>query len=129
MGEPERPVLDKLAPRLMPGGRLAHPPGWDDLLEQLDAQLSELVPSYRIWETVLRYGSLRVDVDLPETSDDLHRQAFDLVSLAQRASTWTCQVCGQSSPRTVAAVMVDLLPGAEAWQVLCKDHQAALVSR
>lgn len=87
-----KPVLDRIP---VEWGKYLPDEGWDQLLLDLDRELSEIDPDYAIHQAKEKFGSLRFYVGL---SDHLSKAevsaARGLIELAEVRSGRTCERCG-----------------------------------
>jgi hypothetical protein len=71
-------------------------PGWHPLLDQLHAELSELVPDYKTAQVKEKFGKLRVYVDLPAAArETLGDAIWQVLGKYEDMSGHTCEDCGQ----------------------------------
>jgi hypothetical protein len=70
--------------------------GWKPLVEDLDRELSQIVPGYEILQVKQKLGGLRYYVAYPEKASSQARSAADAAILAaERKASQTCETCGQ----------------------------------
>ena len=87
-----KPILDRIPPEW---GTYLPDPGWDQLLLELDARISETDPDYTIFQAKEKFGTLRFYISLSEGADE-HDDAIvgNLVTMAEHKSSHTCEWCG-----------------------------------
>lgn len=68
---------------------ISTPPGWDDLIIELDAALAEIQPHYVIFQAKEKFGGLRY-----YCSGDGSEAARDIIREAERKSRSVCEDCG-----------------------------------
>jgi hypothetical protein len=96
---PYAAALESILSRIPdPWGRwIDHDAGWYPLVVSVDQQLAEVDPDYVIHQVKEKYGTLRFYCSPCGDQPDPRRQEFfdSVVADAQRASTVTCERCGQ----------------------------------
>jgi hypothetical protein len=95
------------------------PPGWWDLIAELDAQLRALEPDYGVHQVKEKSGGLRYYVDLEGIAPEIARVMQSLITAAETASFATCVVCGKPGE----AVVRDPTQLPEV-KTLCREHRA-----
>ncbi|ANG84648.1 hypothetical protein A8L33_03940 [Microbacterium aurantiacum] len=106
---PQSDALQRLLSR-MPAGRWPHveiPPGWIDLVLELDDVLARIEPDYRLLQAAKRNG----DLVYRAVTDGGTPYPFDeRIRSAQFRARITCEVCGEAGqPRTRSrTVLCDL---------------------
>lgn len=91
------------------------PPGWHDLVRQLDADLVQIVPDYQVNQAKEKFGGLRFYTSFPTPVEKELMQRFrDRVHAAEAISYTICDVCGQQGE----------LRSRERrwWRTLCEEH-------
>lgn len=67
-------------------------PGWNDLIDKLEADLREVYPDIVASQIKEKFGGLRYYIDsVPEEVSD---RVFDLIETAEAASYAICEACG-----------------------------------
>lgn len=84
--------LASLETKLVGGLGINIGPGWLDLVLELDRQLTELFPNYRIHQIKEKFGGLRYYVDIPWSQDS---KAYALIGKAETESFKICEWCGK----------------------------------
>ena len=92
-----KPILDRIPPEW---GTYLPDPGWDQLLLELDARISETDPDYTIFQAKEKFGTLRFyfsasDGAAPGSSDKMR----DLIVYAEDKSAHTCEQCGAAGAK------------------------------
>lgn len=80
-----KPVLDRIPEHW---GKYLPDPGWDDILLELDAKLSEIDPDYVIHQAKEKFGTLRFYTSLP------FEAGREAIQEAEAKSARTCENCG-----------------------------------
>jgi hypothetical protein len=73
--------------------------GWDWILEDLNSKLEFLDPNYKVAQVKEKFGTLRFYFDTEATGEKL-KIMNDLVELAERWSSITCESCGNSNGKS-----------------------------
>ena len=107
--EKMKPVLDRI-PDMW--GKYLPEIGWDDLLLELDAKLSEIDPDYIIHQAKQKFGELRVYAVFSDGSFDRDSEFVELIREAAEKSTRTCEYCGKEGLTRRGGWIV----------VLCDEH-------
>jgi hypothetical protein len=68
------------------------PPGWDNIIGELDSELAQIDPDYKIFQVKEKFGALRYYSSL-----DVNDQARKIVTLATLQSSITCEECGKKA--------------------------------
>lgn len=94
---PDGPISALQARSVNPNfrGMIAPPRGWVDLVVKLDADLAELFPNYTVFQVKEKFGGLRYYISTYGKGNiEDAATANDLISNAEHASFYICQVCG-----------------------------------
>lgn len=89
-------------------------PGWEPLVDTLYARITEVAPEIVVDQVKEKFGGLRFYYDLPQEAAERTQDSFPitfgartvgeqverLVSAAETASHWICEVCGKGGART-----------------------------
>lgn len=77
-------------------GMISHPPGWDEIVEELHNELVKIIPDYKAFQTKQKFGTLRFYIEpLPGLSEETYNRIFGLIREAEAKSAHTCEECGQ----------------------------------
>jgi len=102
--------LFKAYPKIFPKGRdvdmrenlmcfgFSHGDGWYNILDELFTDISILLGS--IYEIDMiqvkeKFGALRIYYDMLKGTKVISDQLYELISEAEKKSTYTCEVCGK----------------------------------
>lgn len=76
--------------------------GWNWILEDLEKKLSYLDPNYSINQVKEKFGTLRFYFESSTDNSLLMEIMNDVVRTAETASASTCEICGNSSTRSMS---------------------------
>lgn len=69
--------------------------GWQPLIDEIDAKLTELDPGYVVDQIKEKWGGLRFYVTVSvDCDEDTERQIQDVLWAAEELSLWICEDCG-----------------------------------
>jgi hypothetical protein len=88
------------------------PDGWKRIVEETDAKLAYLDPKYKITQIKEKFGTLRYYYETSKRSQLVWEIMNAVVREAERESATTCEVCGNSSSRSIQSKGVKFDPTA-----------------
>ncbi len=87
--------LEPLVARALPGGEICTPFGWDQILIDLDQDLAQVDPDYKILQAKEKFGTLRFYWQhSPGQTPKSISKFQELVLEAEAKSAETCEQCG-----------------------------------
>jgi hypothetical protein len=69
--------------------------GWFSIIANLHKKLLFIDPNYTIFQIKEKFGSLRFYATFKNISPIAESIAFDLISVAERSSSFSCEICGR----------------------------------
>jgi len=69
--------------------------GWYNLLKELDVKLSQIDPTYTVYQFKEKFGILRFYAECHSDNDNDKQKFKDVVNEAQQASSKICENCGK----------------------------------
>lgn len=76
-------------------GYIEHPLGWNDLVEQMHAEIVALDPDYMVAQTKEKFGGLRFYIDISsDVTDEVRDEIETIVEFYEAKSYGVCQDCG-----------------------------------
>lgn len=104
-------IINRFAPDWPPV--LDVPPGWHQLLLELDRTLALLAPDYAVQQVKSKYGSLRFHAIPSADPYDYNEEFQEAIRASERRSIETCELCGAPAQQYVIRMWVS---------TLCKEH-------
>lgn len=101
-------ALDDIRSRLIPGGYIALPRGWKELVASLHLDLVRIDPDYRVVQVKQKFGGLRFYIE--PSDESLQASLGDRIRQAELESFTVCELSGDPGElRTTSTGWVHVL--------------------
>lgn len=86
--------------------------GWLPIVEELDREIAEIDPDYRINQIKEKFGGLRFYIELVTDDEEERNHIYELVNEAEAKCDVMCEICGEEGKI-----------GGKRWlKCRCKEH-------
>lgn len=86
--------------------------GWLPIVEELDREIAEIDPDYRINQIKEKFGGLRYYIELVTDDDEERNHIHELVNEAEAKCDTICEICGEEGK----------ISGKRWLKCRCKEH-------